>query len=54
MSCGKRRFGSASDARRAHASAGFRLRAYRCPKCHGYHVANAEKLGAAFERRWRR
>lgn len=39
----KRSYDSEEAARRAHASAGFRVRVYRCEPCNAYHVGNAEK-----------
>jgi hypothetical protein len=41
--CTKRPFASVHDARVAHRRAGFRVRVYRCPDCHHYHVTNNEK-----------
>ena len=38
---GKRRFGSANAARRAAGTSGRRIRAYRCPACHGWHQTKA-------------
>jgi hypothetical protein len=46
QACGKRRFGSACAARRAHQGAGYRVRAYRCSSGAGWHVAASEKAGA--------
>ena len=43
--CGrKRRYPSATGARRAHAKAHWRVRPYQCTRCHGWHVTNNEKL----------
>jgi hypothetical protein len=41
--CLKRLFWSVTAARQAHRRASFRLRAYYCASCHGYHVTNGEK-----------
>jgi hypothetical protein len=46
-SCGKKRFGSACAARRAHQGAGYRVRAYRCPASDAWHVTASEKAGAS-------
>jgi hypothetical protein len=46
QACGKRRFGSACAARRAHQGAGYRVRAYRACGGQGWHVAASEKAGA--------
>lgn len=39
----KRRFTSAEQARMATRKAGFRIKIYACPFCHGLHVANGDK-----------
>ena len=41
--CGKKRFESERQAKQAHANASYRIRAYRCEDCHGWHVTNSEK-----------
>ena len=40
---GKIRYTSASQAKRGHAHAHFRIRVYRCDWCGGFHATNAEK-----------
>lgn len=41
--CRKRRYDSERRAVAAHARAGFRVRAYLCPRCHGWHVTASQK-----------
>ncbi len=44
--CGKVRYASARNARTAHRGAGYRVKAYRCSKGSGWHVAASEKSTA--------
>jgi hypothetical protein len=41
--CTKRGYLSERAAKRAHRGAHFRIRPYLCPRCHRWHVTNAEK-----------
>lgn len=41
--CIKKRFESERQAKQAHANASYRIRAYRCEDCHGWHVTASEK-----------
>lgn len=41
--CGKRVFGSAGAVRRAHQRAGYRVRAYWCVGCGGWHATHEAK-----------
>jgi len=40
---GKVQFTSIDQARRANATARFRIRVYRCEWCHKFHATNADK-----------
>lgn len=41
--CGKRTYGSKRVAKLAHTHTGYRIRAYWCADCGGWHVTNNEK-----------
>ena len=41
--CGKRRFDSRTATRRAHRHCAFRIRAYWCEACIGWHATGQEK-----------
>lgn len=43
ITCGKRIYTSVRAARLAHAKAHYRVRAFWCDECGGYHVTNNEK-----------
>ena len=41
--CRKRRYDPRDAATKAHRRAGWRVRPYRCDRCHGWHVTNGDK-----------
>lgn len=43
MTCGKRRYTSATKAKRGHGRQGFRVRAYWCVDCGAYHCTARDK-----------
>ena len=47
--CAKRRYRSERSAIEAHRLAGYRLRAYLCPRCNGWHTTNADKNPRSYE-----